>query len=127
MRPFPKFDVFGSKSPKTFASHPRQKELASKQTFAHIVSPVGAYMKKTAYTPLMSTGKMKTANSNIMNSAAFRELENESRLYAPKVGLSTPSTQSSSGLSALPGLTGVPQTLPKKAYISSELKHVSMF
>ncbi|XP_073824599.1 septin interacting protein 2 isoform X2 [Musca autumnalis] len=123
MRPFPKLDVFG-KSPQP--THPRQKELSSKQHFSHIVSPVGAYMKKTASTPLMSTGKIKSKNANVLNSSAFRELEYESRLCQAKIGTNSAVINSpNGGLSPLPGsLATIKSTLPKKAYISSEFKHI---
>lgn len=128
MRPFPKLDIFG-KTQKNTVSHPRQKELSTnKQQFAHIVSPVGTYMKKTASTPLMSTGKLINKNANILNTTAFRELEFESRLCQPMIGINASDlgNYNGTGLVSLPGCIGVPNTLPKKAYISSELKHVSI-
>lgn len=125
MRPFPKLEIFG-KNQQSVANHPRQKELSNKQHFSHIVSPVGAYMKKTASTPLMSTGKMKSTNANVLNSSAFRELEYESRLCQAKIGTNTSLANSTNGgLSPLPGSLNSKSTLPKKAYISSQLKHVS--
>lgn len=124
MRPFPKLEIFG-KNQQSVANHPRQKELSNKQHFSHIVSPVGAYMKKTASTPLMSTGKMKSTNANVLNSSAFRELEYESRLCQAKIGTNTSLANSTNGgLSPLPGSLNSKSTLPKKAYISSQLKHI---
>ncbi|XP_059220157.1 uncharacterized protein LOC106093910 isoform X2 [Stomoxys calcitrans] len=122
MRPFPKLDIFG-KPQQPAVTNPRQKELSSKQTFAHIVSPIGTYMKKTASTPLMSTSKVKNKNSNLLNSTAFRELEYESRLCQPKM-VSIAHNKQCNGLPSLPGCLGIQKTLPKKAYISSELKHI---
>ncbi|XP_075151626.1 septin interacting protein 2 isoform X2 [Haematobia irritans] len=125
MRPFPKLDIFGK--PQGNASHPRQKELNSKDQFAHIVSPIGTYMNKTSTTPLMSTGRMKRNNRNVLDSSAFRELEYESRLCEPKI-VSTSivqRNQQQSGLQALPGCVGIQKILPKKAYISSDLKHIT--
>lgn len=118
-KPFPKLDIF-NKPP----IHARHKELSSKQQkFSHIVSPIGTYMKKTATTPLMSSIRSRNKNADLFNSTAFRELENESRLYHPKFETDSNRTETS-GLSKLPGLSGAQKTLPKKAYISSELKHI---
>ena len=118
IRPFPKLDIF-SKVP----VHARHKELASKQEkFSHVVSPIGTYMKKTARTPLMSSINSKTVD--YFNSTAIQELENESRLYQHQF---TISSGEAAGLAPkLPGLiSGKKTPLPKKAYISSDLKHVS--
>lgn len=121
IKPFPKLDIF-SKPP----MHARTKELTSKQQkFSHIVSPIGTYMKKTAKTPLMSS--MHCKNKDYFNSTAIQELESESRLYQPQFVKDTNSSNSS-GLSKLPGLpSGTKRPLPKKAYISSDLKHVILF
>lgn len=81
-------------------------------------------MKKTGTTPLISSLRDKNKNSDVLNSTAFRELENESRLYQPKFETNSNTTELS-GPSKLSGLSGVQKPLPKKAYISSELKHVS--
>ena len=75
-------------------------------------------MKKTARTPLMSSINSKTVD--YFNSTAIQELENESRLYQHQFGIS------SGEAAGLPGLISSKKTpLPKKAYISSDLKHVS--
>lgn len=79
-------------------------------------------MKKTARTPLMSSINSKTVD--YFNSTAIQELENESRLYQHQFGISS---GEAAGLPPkLPGLISSKKTpLPKKAYISSDLKHVS--
>ncbi|XP_065357673.1 uncharacterized protein sip2 isoform X2 [Calliphora vicina] len=118
IRPFPKLDIFAKP-----AVHARTKELTSKQQkFSHIVSPIGAYMKKTAKTPLMSSINCKT--KDYFNSTAILELENESRLYQPQFVKDSDGSEAS-GLPKLPGLTSdTKRPLPKKAYISSDLKHI---
>ncbi|XP_037828836.1 uncharacterized protein LOC119616512 isoform X2 [Lucilia sericata] len=118
IRPFPKLDIFAKP-----AVHARTKELTSKQQkFSHIVSPIGAYMKKTAKTPLMSSINCK--NKDYFNSTAILELENESRLYQPTFVKDSNGSEAS-GLAKLPGLTNdTKRPLPKKAYISSDLKQI---
>ncbi|KAI8119370.1 hypothetical protein FF38_01867 [Lucilia cuprina] len=118
IRPFPKLDIFAKP-----AVHARTKELTSKQQkFSHIVSPIGAYMKKTAKTPLMSSINCKT--KDYFNSTAILELENESRLYQPTF-VNDSNGSEASGLAKLPGLTkDTKRPLPKKAYISSDLKQI---
>lgn len=81
-------------------------------------------MKKTAKTPLMST--INSKNIDYFNSTAILELENESRLY--KNQFVTCGGEPNGSRSKLPGQLGsIKRPLPKKAYISSDLKHVSKF
>lgn len=106
----PKIELF--KKPAS-AIPTRLKETTGAKQFSHIVSPVGAYMKKTATTPLMTNLKQRTDRPDVHNATVFRELEQETKVYQPKF--------------ALKGNTGTKtSSLPKKAYISSEFKHVSI-
>lgn len=103
--------------------HVRNKELSKIQKFSHVVSPIGTYMKKTAKTPLMSS--MNCKNNDYFNSTAIIELKNESRLYKPQFATDANGSEAT-GQPKLPGLlSGSKRPLPKKAYISSDLKHVS--
>ncbi|KAM7353132.1 septin interacting protein 2 isoform 2-T2 [Cochliomyia hominivorax] len=118
IKPFPKLDIF-TKPP----VHARTKELTSKQQkFSHVVSPIGTYMKKTAKTPLMSS--IHSKNKDYFNSTAILELENESRLYQLQLSKDS-NVCEESGVRKLPGLPSTTKRpLPKKAYISSDLKHI---
>ncbi|XP_023158379.1 uncharacterized protein LOC101456201 isoform X1 [Ceratitis capitata] len=108
-KPMPKLNLF--KKP-TSAIPTRLKEVTGSKQFSHIVSPVGAYMKKTATTPLMSNLKQRSERPDVHNATVFRELEQETRVYQPKFALTgNAATKTSS--------------LPKKAYISSEFKHIT--
>ncbi|XP_036217850.1 uro-adherence factor A isoform X3 [Bactrocera oleae] len=108
LRPMPKIELF--KKPAS-AIPTRLKETTGAKQFSHIVSPVGAYMKKTATTPLMTNLKQRTDRPDVHNATVFRELEQETKVYQPKF--------------ALKGNTGTKtSSLPKKAYISSEFKHI---
>ncbi|XP_067629424.1 uncharacterized protein [Eurosta solidaginis] len=107
MKPVPKLELF-KKSQTAMPS--RLKENTGPKQFSHIVSPVGAYMKNTATTPLMSNLKQRSESPDIRNATVFRELEQESRTYQPKFGLTGNTITKTS-------------SLPKNAYISSEFKH----
>ncbi|XP_011190198.1 uncharacterized protein LOC105217076 isoform X1 [Zeugodacus cucurbitae] len=108
LRPMPKFELF--KKPNS-AIPTRIREPTGAKQFSHIVSPVGAYMKKTATTPLMTNLKQRTDRPDVHNATVFRELEQETKVFQPKF--------------ALAGNTGTKtSSLPKKAYISSEFKHI---
>ncbi|XP_067621480.1 uncharacterized protein sip2 isoform X2 [Eurosta solidaginis] len=108
MKPVPKLELF--KKPQT-AMPTRLKENTGPKQFSHIVSPVGAYMKNTATTPLMSNLKQRPERPDVRNATVFRELEQESRTYQPKFALTGNTITKTS-------------SLPKKAYISSEFKHI---
>lgn len=113
---FPKF--FNDKTDQ-FA-HPRQKELTNSKQFSHVVSPIGTYMKKTATTPLMTCIRSKTNKAEVLNSTVFRELEYESRMNK----MSSNNVHTTDSLYQLPGVHSCSKVLPKKAYISSNFKHV---
>ncbi|XP_018783439.1 PREDICTED: uncharacterized protein LOC108965460 isoform X1 [Bactrocera latifrons] len=108
LRPVPKFELF--KRPVS-AIPTRLKEPTGSKQFSHIVSPVGAYMKKTATTPLMTNLKQRTDRPDVHNATVFRELEQETKVYQPKFALKVNTGTKTS-------------SLPKKAYISSEFKHI---
>uniref|UniRef100_A0A1A9VZI2 Uncharacterized protein n=1 Tax=Glossina brevipalpis TaxID=37001 RepID=A0A1A9VZI2_9MUSC len=110
IKPFPKLDLFAKPINK------RQRELSNKQ-FSHVVSPIRTYVKNTAVTPLMANLKCRNTKADVLNSTAFQELERESRLYKSQLKLNA-------GVNKLPGLNVQHKPLPRKAYISSELKHV---
>uniref|UniRef100_A0A1B0A920 Uncharacterized protein n=1 Tax=Glossina pallidipes TaxID=7398 RepID=A0A1B0A920_GLOPL len=115
IKPFPKFDLFGTPTNK------RQKELSHK--FSHVVSPIGTYMKKTAVTPLMANIKCRRMKTVVLNSRAFQELEKESRvLYKPQ--LSSDDGVAQIGGKKIAELNPEYKAFPKKAYISSDRKHI---
>ncbi|XP_017464994.1 PREDICTED: uncharacterized protein LOC108358278 isoform X1 [Rhagoletis zephyria] len=108
MKPMPKLELF--KKPVS-AIPSRLKEPTGRKQFSHIISPVGAYMKKTATTPLMTNLRQRSEHPDVHNATVFRELEQETKVFQPKFGSVVnkgPKTSS----------------LPKKAYISSEFKHI---
>ncbi|XP_055851336.1 muscle M-line assembly protein unc-89 isoform X2 [Episyrphus balteatus] len=106
IKPFPKLDLF--KKPQGSGLKPPNKYTSAikKQQYAHVVSPIGAYIKKTPTTPLISTVRPDVAGVSV-----FRKLDCDSR-----AGMGSPKKQVQ------------PQnqirSLPKKAYVSSELKHI---
>ncbi|XP_054743199.1 uncharacterized protein LOC129247865 isoform X1 [Anastrepha obliqua] len=107
MKPLTKLDLF--KTPSSISM--RLKEPAGHKQFAHIVSPIGAYIKNTATTPLMANLKQRSDGADVRSATVFRKLEQETEIDQLKSGptVSTVSKTSS---------------LPKKAYITSELKHI---
>ncbi|KAL9929063.1 septin interacting protein 2 isoform 1-T1 [Glossina fuscipes fuscipes] len=115
IKPFPKLDLFAKPTNK------RQKELSHK--FSHVVSPIGTYMKKTAVTPLMANIKCRRMKNDVLDSTAFQELEKESRLY--KLQVSSNGGASQTGGKKIAGLNPQYKPLPKKAYISSDRKHIT--
>ncbi|KAH8308334.1 hypothetical protein KR059_010657 [Drosophila kikkawai] len=92
--------------------------------FGHIVSPIRAYTQKSGTAPLMSL--FRPTSADIFSTLAISELEQESRLCQLKPMCNTAASSSkASGASALiNGIDSSAQVLPKKAYISSEIKHV---
>ncbi|XP_030376971.1 uncharacterized protein LOC115625888 isoform X2 [Scaptodrosophila lebanonensis] len=96
------------------SSIPTRRHLELKQPFTHIVSPIRAYMDKSGKAPLMTMFK---PTIDAYRSMAFTELEHESRLC-------------SSGAAPINELNFASlnhmntNLLPKKAYISSEIKHI---
>ncbi|XP_055902487.1 uncharacterized protein LOC129938765 isoform X2 [Eupeodes corollae] len=113
IKPFPKLDLF--KKPQLNALKPQNKS-AKKQQFSHVVSPIGAYIKKTPTTPLLSSVRNElvgTSAAASSSSKAFRKLDCDGRLTpgngSPRIQPKTPTPV---------------RSLPKKAYISSEYKHI---
>lgn len=93
--------------------------------YANIVSPIRTYTQKSGTAPLMSL--FRPTSADIFSTLAISELEQESRLCQLKpISTTGASCSKSSGASALiNGIDPTAHVLPKKAYISSEIKHVS--
>ncbi|XP_037957888.1 uncharacterized protein LOC119687589 [Teleopsis dalmanni] len=96
------------KTPNTKRIETKVNKLSSSNNkqFAHIVSPIGTYIKKSGTTSLISTHSLKTPNN--MCNAVNREL-----VFASRTGTKEESNN----------IPVVSRALPKKAYISSDLKH----
>ncbi|KAH8393586.1 hypothetical protein KR200_005428 [Drosophila serrata] len=90
----------------------------------NIVSPIRAYTQKSGTAPLMSL--FRPTSTDIFSTLAISELEQESRLCQLKPMSNTAASCSkASGTSDLiNGIDSSAHVLPKKAYISSEIKHV---
>ncbi|EDW64622.1 uncharacterized protein sip2 isoform X1 [Drosophila virilis] len=104
---------------------PMRRELkVQRDHFAHIVSPIRTYTQKSGTAPLMSMFREKPNINDVFNKMSIKELEEESRLCQLKRGQTVAS--GNCNLSKLtPGcIDPAARLLPKKAYISSELKQV---
>ncbi|KRJ97414.1 uncharacterized protein LOC6527000 isoform X2 [Drosophila yakuba] len=104
---------------------PQRRQHQIKQPYANIVSPIRTYTQKSGTAPLMST--FRPTSTDMLSTLAISELEQESRLCHPKRLFATKAgTSESSEVDSLKimGIDSTAQLLPKKAYISSEIKHV---
>ncbi|XP_016964324.1 uncharacterized protein LOC108034074 isoform X2 [Drosophila biarmipes] len=125
----PKIDLSMEWTRKKFFSAntgiPQRRQQQIKQPYANIVSPIRTYTQKSGTAPLMST--FRPISNDMLTTLAISELEQESRLCQPK-SLFTTNTGTSTAVGEQgPGIKGIDSTahlLPKKAYISSEIKHV---
>ncbi|KAH8279953.1 hypothetical protein KR054_012144 [Drosophila jambulina] len=118
-KPVPKHDLNMEWSKKKFFGvHSGIPQLRN------IVSPIRAYTQKSGTAPLMSL--FRPTSTDIFSTLAISELEQESRLCQLKPMCSTAASCSkASGASApINGIDSSAHVLPKKAYISSEIKHV---
>ncbi|XP_017111388.1 uncharacterized protein LOC108135237 isoform X1 [Drosophila elegans] len=103
---------------------PQRRQQQMKQPpFANIVSPIRAYTQKSGTAPLMRT--FRPTSTDMLTSLAISELEQESRLCQMKtVSTKQAGTCEASGGLGIKGIDSTALMLPKKAYISSEIKHV---
>jgi len=96
-----------------------------KDQFAHIVSPIRTYTQKSGTAPLMSMFRQTHNINDAFNRLSIQELEQESRLCQLKraqgAGNFNPTKLS------IDSIDPNARLLPKKAYISSELKQVIFF
>ncbi|XP_016987531.1 uncharacterized protein LOC108050372 isoform X2 [Drosophila rhopaloa] len=101
----------------------RRQQQMKMPPYANIVSPIRAYTQKSGTAPLMRT--FRPTSTDMLTSLAISELEQESRLCQLKTFSSTQAgTYKASGRQGIKGIDSTAQMLPKKAYISSEIKHV---
>lgn len=125
MKPFPKFEIF--KKPTTSSipttANMRQKDMV--KLFPHIVSPIRTYIKNSTNTPLMST--ISDVNKDPNSLLSLQELETECRLYKPNFVGGYASGGGGGGTAAILQSASEPRSLPKKAYVASELKHVCIY
>ncbi|KAH8251174.1 hypothetical protein KR032_001544 [Drosophila birchii] len=118
----------GSEASPSKGKHDLNMEWTKKKFFApqlqHIVSPIRTYTKKAGTAPLMSL--FRPTSADIFSTLAISELEQESRLCQQKPICNTAASCSKAvGASALlNGIDSSAHLLPKKAYISSEIKQV---
>ncbi|XP_023169959.2 uncharacterized protein LOC111598778 isoform X2 [Drosophila hydei] len=89
-----------------------------KDNFAHIVSPIRTYTQKSGTAPLMSMFREKANNLSVL------QLEEESQLCQFNRGHIPPLGNGNSSKLSLDCFNPSAPFLPKKAYISSELKQV---
>ncbi|XP_039502009.1 uncharacterized protein LOC120458418 isoform X2 [Drosophila santomea] len=104
---------------------PQRRQHQIKQPYANIVSPIRTYTQKSGTAPLMST--FRPTSTDMLSTLAISELEQESRLCHPKrLFAAKDGTSESSEVDSLKimGIDSTAHLLPKKAYISSEIKHV---
>lgn len=97
-----------------------------KDQFAHIVSPIRAYTQKSGTAPLMSMFRQKENVKDIFNRLSTQELEQEARLCRMKLKQAAAAKDGNfNPLKAdIEGIDPKSRLLPKKAYISSDLKQV---
>ncbi|KAH8352163.1 hypothetical protein KR084_002385 [Drosophila pseudotakahashii] len=113
---------------KFFGAHsgiPQRRQQQIKQPYANIVSPIRTYTQKSGTAPLMST--IRPTSTDMLSTLAICELEQESRLCQRKLDFTEKSQTFKAGESEWLGIKSIDSTahlLPKKAYISSEIKHV---
>ncbi|KAM8716354.1 hypothetical protein ACLKA7_003262 [Drosophila subpalustris] len=100
----------------------RRNLKPQKDQFAHIVSPIRTYTQKSGTAPLMSMFRQTQNINDVFNKLSIQELEQESKLCqlkrAQTTGHFNPTKLSNDCIDPNARL------LPKKAYISSELKQV---
>lgn len=99
-----------------------------KDQFAHIVSPIRAYTQKSGTAPLMSMFRQKENVKDVFNRLSTQELEQEARLCRMKLTQAQAATKEGNFNPLKANIEGIDakcRVLPKKAYISSELKQVS--
>jgi len=127
----PKIDLSMEWTRKKFFSAnsgiPQRRQQQIKQPYANIVSPIRTYTQKSGIAPLMST--FRPTSTDMLTTLAISELEQESRLCQPKSLFTAKSGTSTAVGEDGQGIKGIDSTahlLPKKAYISSEIKHVSL-
>ncbi|KQS70657.1 uncharacterized protein Dere_GG23562, isoform C [Drosophila erecta] len=125
----PKVDLTMEWTKKKFFSAasgiPQRRQQLIKQPYANIVSPIRTYTQKSGTAPLMST--FRPTSTDMLSTLAISELEQESRLCRPKALFATKGGISESSEAESLRIKGIDLTahlLPKKAYISSEIKHV---
>ncbi|KAH8410131.1 hypothetical protein KR009_006753, partial [Drosophila setifemur] len=99
----------------------RQQQIKQSQ-FANIVSPIRTYTQKSGTAPLMALFRQTSAD--VFTSLAISELEQESRLCQQKPNFTAGANTSKATGFGIQGIDPTAQLLPKKAYISSEIKHV---
>ncbi|XP_034473861.1 uncharacterized protein LOC117781216 isoform X2 [Drosophila innubila] len=100
----------------------RRNLKPQKDQFAHIVSPIRTYTHKSGTAPLMSMFRQTPNINDVFNKLSIKELEQESKLCqlkrAQATGHFNPTKLS------IDCIDPNARLLPKKAYISSELKQV---
>ncbi|XP_017041402.2 uncharacterized protein LOC108088211 isoform X2 [Drosophila ficusphila] len=101
----------------------RRQQQIKQPPYANIVSPIRTYTQKSGIAPLMST--FRPISTDMLTTLAISELEQESRLCQLKpVSNSQASTSKGIGGFGIKGIDSTAHLLPKKAYISSEIKHM---
>lgn len=103
---------------------PQRRQQQIKQPYANIVSPIRTYTQKSGTAPLMALFRQTSAD--VFSTLAISELEQESRLCQPKPNFGKGAGSAEISGCLLEGIDSTAQLLPKKAYISSEIKHVSL-
>ncbi|XP_032595199.1 uncharacterized protein LOC6567020 isoform X2 [Drosophila grimshawi] len=96
----------------------RRQQLAVKDNYAHIVSPIRAYTHKSGTAPLMSMFRQTSNIKDAFDKLSSKEMELESYLCQLKRGQAT---ESKLGVGCIDATA---RLLPKKAYISSELTQI---
>ncbi|XP_062142085.1 uncharacterized protein LOC133850114 isoform X2 [Drosophila sulfurigaster albostrigata] len=92
-----------------------------KDQFAHIVSPIRTYTQKSSTAPLMSMFRQAQNVNDAFDKLSCHEFQEESRLCQLK---RPPGTFNMHATKLSNCIDPRPKLLPKKAYISSELKQV---
>ncbi|KAH8411917.1 hypothetical protein KR222_002451 [Zaprionus bogoriensis] len=116
-----------SKFFKTPTAIPMRRQLKPhKDQFAHIVSPIRAYTQKSGTAPLMSMFRQKENVKDVFNMLGKQELEQEARLCRLKLTQAAAAKHGSFNplKTHIDGIDAKSRLLPKKAYISSELKQI---
>ncbi|XP_017095639.2 uncharacterized protein sip2 isoform X1 [Drosophila bipectinata] len=100
----------------------RRQQQIKQPAYANIVSPIRTYTQKSGTAPLMALFRQTSAD--VFSTLAITELEQESRLCQPKPNFGKGAGSAEISGCLLEGIDSTAQLLPKKAYISSEIKHV---